>query len=134
MSSVPHDRIFCLTAVEDGTPIDWTQFTHILGEGALSLSDEIEQASHDIRDMLLLCTWRGVEVCNNTDFKRLWTDWGLCYSFNNAEDKSHVRRVNQPGSRYGLHLRLMVEQHEYTLSEYNGAGFKVSVQQGSCPI
>ncbi|XP_072039615.1 acid-sensing ion channel 1-like [Amphiura filiformis] len=107
------------------TNINWAKYEPFLKQANFSLIDELTKTAHDIRDMLLWCRWRGVELCDYTDFKTTITDWGVCHTFNNPHDKNDVLTVNQAGSGYGLHLRLNAEQHEYTSTENPGAGFKV---------
>ena len=82
-------------------------------------------SAHDIQDMLIECTWRYADKCDYRNFTRTLTDWGVCYTFNSPNDTNKILKVNQPGSKYGLFMRLYVEQEEYTSSENTGAGFKV---------
>ena len=90
-----------------------------------TMTNVMEQSAHEIRDMLLGCNWRSAEDCDYHNFSLTVTDLGVCYTFNNPPNKGDVLRVNQAGSRYGLYMMLNVEQHEYTLQQHPGAGFKV---------
>lgn len=66
-----------------------------------------------------------MEPCGPENFTQTFTDFGVCYTFNNPKKKEDVRYVQQTGFDYGLFLRLNVEQWEYYNSYNTGAGVKV---------
>ena len=89
------------------------------------MTDVILNATHQIQDMLVTCSWREVEHCDASDFQLTVTDLGVCYTFNNPLDSNKVLHVNQAGSGNGLYLRLNAEQNEYVSWDNSAAGFKV---------
>lgn len=70
--------------------------------------------------MLLNCTFKKAP-CNSSFFKPVLTNLGQCYTFNpggtftNGQGTSGVLTASQPGSRFGLALRLVVQSDEYIL-------------------
>ncbi|XP_071950919.1 acid-sensing ion channel 4-A-like [Antedon mediterranea] len=91
--------------------------------------------THQIEDMLMSCSWKNAERCGPRDFRRVVTQWGVCYTFNNPENSSQVRKVKQSGSNYGLSMRLKVEQEEYIHGDNTGAGIRILVhEQGQIPL
>lgn len=66
-----------------------------------------------------------MEDCGPENFTQTFTDFGVCYTFNNPKREEDVLFVQQTGFDYGLFLRLNVEQWEYYNSYNTGAGVKV---------
>ena len=88
----------------------------------------LEFAAHQKDQMFAKCRWKRKEINCSEYFTTSVTDMGFCYTFNSKEFEE--RRggpllVRKSGSDHGLWLRLNAEQHEYTLSDINSAGFKV---------
>ena len=124
----------CITG-RSNKPINWTTFSNLYASSSssssLSSNGDYEKLfyslSHQAKDMVLICQWQGVENCDANNFTTTVTDWGVCYTFNNPENKSEILKSNQPGTQNGLFLRLNVEQYEYVNGERFAAGFKVKV-------
>ena len=95
--------------------------------GEFEFEDTFYTLSHQAKDMVLICRWRGVEECGTNNFTTTMTDWGVCYTFNNPKNKSEILKSSQPGTQTGLYLRLNVEQYEYSSGENPSAGFKVDI-------
>ena len=81
----------------------------------------------DLSKMLLECTWNGVEHCSYSDFKKIITDLGVCYTFNNPTNAEDARVVNIPGTDSGLTLTLDINQYDNTQGEFQGVGIKVVI-------
>ena len=79
-----------------------------------------EDLGHKINDLVLSCTFDG-RMCSVDSFTGRTTSSGLCYTFNPNGDFSHYY-TNRHGYRYGLIVRINVEQYEYFLSEVTSAG------------
>ena len=72
-----------------------------------------QDMGHKIENMILSCTFDG-RPCSVQDFTTRPTSIGLCHTFNpNGNLTSY--HVSRPGSRYGLLLRLNVEQYVHLL-------------------
>ncbi|XP_037076135.1 acid-sensing ion channel 5-like [Pollicipes pollicipes] len=72
----------------------------------------------------LSCSWHGKHNnCGARQFKRTFTDYGLCYTFNHYMRTPLVSELS--GSKYGLQLVLNVEQYEYVRGPEITAGVKV---------
>ena len=78
--------------------------------------------------MLLECSWNGVDHCSHSDFKKIITDLGVCYTFNNPANTEDARVVDIPGTDSGLTLTLDINQHDNIQGEFQGAGIKVCVK------
>ena len=84
-----------------------------LKQSNLSYRHIQDVARHQAADLIENCTFAG-EECNHTDFSEVLTRLGYCYTFNSG------RIANKPllksrgiGTRYGLSLKLNIEQKEY---------------------
>ena len=91
--------------------------------------------------MLLNCTYKK-SPCNSKFFKPVLSNLGLCYTFNpggnfSKELNGHVLTASQPGSGFGLGLRLQVQSEEYILlpnQEYS-VGWKILIHdQDEMPL
>ena len=87
------------------------------------LSDLLRRDGHQIEDMLLSCTFKGVD-CTAINFTQSITDFGLCYSFNN--DPDNVYNIHQSGSHNALFMKINIQQYEYIFGQNNAAGIKVN--------
>lgn len=84
--------------------------------------------------MLLNCTYKKTP-CNSSFFKPILTNLGQCYTFNPGRkfNKEHVGSgeltSSQPGSGYGLSLRLIVQSDEYMLipTQEHSVGWKILI-------
>ena len=68
-----------------------------------------DAARHQAKDLVISCTFAG-EECNYTDFNKILTRLGYCYTFNS---KRPILKSKGIGTRYGLSLTLNVEQYDY---------------------
>ena len=84
-----------------------------------------QDMGHTIEAMLLSCTFDG-RPCSAQDFTTRPTSVGLCHTFN-PNGNFTPYRVSRPGYRYGLLLKLNVEQYEYFTSTANSAGVNVFI-------
>ena len=121
------NRYITYYSADTSQPTNWTGFQVDTSQ----LFYIINNSTHKMTDMLIDCKWRGEEPCNANDFEPVMTDWGLCYSYNNPPNRSDTLKVNQPGSKNGLFLRLHAQQEEYISWENSGAGFKVTETETS---
>ena len=84
--------------------------------------------------MLLNCTYRNTP-CNESFFKPVLTNLGQCYTFNPGGDFGKERygkeilTATQPGSSFGLGMRLTVQSDDYVLmpTQEFSAGWKIFV-------
>ena len=82
------------------------------------------ESAHQIQKLAVLCVWqKHIENCSEV-FTKVFTDHGVCYTFN-----SDGRRFqSSAGSLNGLQLILNIEDSEYFYSENMGtAGVKVNM-------
>ncbi|KAL8604420.1 hypothetical protein ACOMHN_042250 [Nucella lapillus] len=86
--------------------------------------------AQNMTKMLLKCQWEKTE-CTMANFTPVFTDMGLCYSFN-LEGSLQVREA---GRAYGLKLMLDTRQDDYlrSMDNYYGAGFRVQVHAHAVP-
>ncbi|XP_046846681.1 acid-sensing ion channel 4-A-like [Xenia sp. Carnegie-2017] len=112
----------------ENNSVDWTKYPKI---NDLNMTAFIYNVSHQMdyddktkKGMLYFCTWKK-EICDKTYFKRTLTDMGLCHTF--TPDKSNNSKVPAPGKRYGLYLRISVEQSEYIGFLELSAGLKIRI-------
>ena len=80
---------------------------------------------HKISDLVLSCTFDGRRYSMD-DFTARATSSGVCYTFNPNGDFTH-HYSSKHGYRYGLIIRVNVEQYEYFLSEVTTAGLNVYI-------
>ncbi|XP_033097325.1 acid-sensing ion channel 4-A-like [Anneissia japonica] len=129
------DIIFLMSSSNTNYPNETTLEYLKAKEDEIDEKIDIFNMTHQIEDMLLECKWNYIETCTVNDFTRVLTDWGVCYTLNNPQNLSEVRRVKQPGNNFGLSMRLSIEQNEYILSDNTGAGLRILVhQQGQLPL
>ena len=84
-----------------------------------------EDLGHRINDLVLSCTFDG-RRCSVDDFTARATSSGVCYTFNPNGDLTH-HYSGKHGYRYGLIIRVNIEQYEYFLSEVTTAGLNVFI-------
>ncbi|XP_070185104.1 acid-sensing ion channel 3-like [Littorina saxatilis] len=86
--------------------------------------------SQDMNDMLLMCKWEQ-SPCSLTNFTPVFTDMGLCYSFN----VNGSLAAREAGRSFGLKLTLDAKQDDYlrSMDHYYGAGFRVVVHAPGVP-
>lgn len=110
---------------------NWTAYYEVIPKAvvanitALALSPRT--GALYLEKMLLDCVWNGAEKCDVSDFNKVITDLGVCYTFNDPPDPTQVRAVTKPGTDSGLALTLNIGHQEYIRGEYQGAGFKVCI-------
>ena len=84
-----------------------------------------QDMGHKIEDMIFSCTFDD-RPCSVQDFTTRPSSIGLCHTFNpNGNLTSY--HISRPGSRYGLLLRLNVEQYEYFTSTVGSTGINVFI-------
>ncbi|KAF7208160.1 acid-sensing ion channel 1B isoform X3 [Nothobranchius furzeri] len=71
-----------------------------------------DRTGHDIKDMLLACSYRGSE-CSAEQFKVIFTRYGKCYTFNSGLDGQPLKVTTKGGMGNGLELMLDIQQDEY---------------------
>ncbi|XP_054906354.1 acid-sensing ion channel 1B isoform X3 [Poeciliopsis prolifica] len=71
-----------------------------------------ERTGHDIKEMLLSCSYRGME-CSAEHFKVIFTRYGKCYTFNSGQDGRPLLVTMKGGTGNGLELMLDIQQDEY---------------------
>ena len=80
--------------------------------------------------MLVNCTYKKTP-CNSSFFKPVLTKLGQCYTFNpdHPASDSDVLTASQPGSGFGLSLRLVVQSDEYILmpTQESSVGWKILI-------
>ncbi|KAJ8029869.1 Amiloride-sensitive sodium channel subunit gamma-2 [Holothuria leucospilota] len=96
--------------------------------------DEREALGHDIWDMLLSCSWKGL-TCSPHNFTHFFNyKHGNCYTFNSGINGS-AEISSKSGPLYGLSLELFLEQWEYISDVQQAAGMRVSIHdQGTMPF
>ncbi|XP_071847450.1 acid-sensing ion channel 1C-like [Apostichopus japonicus] len=115
----------------DDIGYDWDSYDRHLATRDWNLTKLALEGAHRLEDMLLQCTWKTYENCNVDWFTTTVTDFGVCYTFNSEGNYS----VTRAGSSYGLQLRINIEQHKYSFSEFTGAGLRVLVHShGERPL
>ena len=111
--------------------LNWTDpiYNTSLGLTDAEWMEFIKNASHQIEHMFMACNWKSKPINCTQYFSSVLTEMGFCYQFNSkafAEQNGGSLHVKKTGSDHGLWLQLNVEQAEYTFSESNSAGVKVS--------
>ena len=78
--------------------------------------------------MIVNCSFRH-HPCNRSDFVPVLTQLGQCYTFNSGKQSRTVRTITQPGSIFGLQIRLSVQVDEYVLlpTQEVSTGLKVFI-------
>ncbi|XP_038149113.1 acid-sensing ion channel 1B isoform X1 [Cyprinodon tularosa] len=77
-----------------------------------SLDEFFNRTRHRIEDMLLECTFRGLE-CGTENFREIFTRYGKCYTFNSGQDGRPLLVTMKGGTGNGLELMLDIQQDEY---------------------
>ena len=75
--------------------------------------------------MFYSCFWNGQRCNLSEDFVKVFTEIGVCYTFNGGGE---ARVTTEPGVSAGLGLVLNVEQYEYMRGSQKAAGVKVNQQ------
>ena len=87
-----------------------------------------KEAAHKIDNMTLRCVWQQEEQKCDEIFETVFTDMGVCYTFN-ADGGLHLSTA---GSSHGLKVFLNLEYNDYFLSENLGlTGLKVKCRNDS---
>ena len=91
----------------------------------MNYTQELQAAAHQAEDMILYCAFQGQVSCANM-FHQVFTDFGVCYTFNG--DLDAIQTVEEPGMGYGLILVLNAQEDDYFFGEgtYGASGFRVS--------
>ena len=63
----------------NGSKIDWSRFEN------LSMSHLYATGGHQMKDMLMDCSWIGEETCTYRNFTPVLTSMGLCHTFNSGK-------------------------------------------------
>ncbi|KAJ8028451.1 Acid-sensing ion channel 1A [Holothuria leucospilota] len=126
-SNLTEDQMAILTLVYPtlhvpNESIAWSEYNFTEGR---NFTKEIMNAAHQKEDMIMECSWQMMDPCGPENFTQVFTDFGVCYTFNNPPRQEDALSVRQTGFDYGLFLRLNVEQWEYYNSLNTGAGIKV---------
>uniref|UniRef100_A0A8D0C5G8 Acid-sensing ion channel 1 n=1 Tax=Salvator merianae TaxID=96440 RepID=A0A8D0C5G8_SALMN len=77
-----------------------------------SMLEFSDRAGHDIQDMLLSCSFRGMP-CGPEDFKKVFTRYGKCYTFNSGQQNKPPLITIKGGTGNGLEIMLDIQQDEY---------------------
>ena len=65
-------------SIVNGSKIDWSRLDN------LSMSNLYTTGGHQMKDMLMECTWVG-EKCSYRNFTPVLTSMGLCHTFNSGK-------------------------------------------------
>ncbi|XP_041836481.1 acid-sensing ion channel 1B isoform X1 [Melanotaenia boesemani] len=77
-----------------------------------SLDEFYNRTRHRIEDILLDCSFRGLE-CGPENFREIFTRYGKCYTFNSGQDGRPLLVTMKGGTGNGLELMLDIQQDEY---------------------
>ncbi|KAM4740768.1 acid-sensing ion channel 1B isoform 1-T1 [Anableps anableps] len=77
-----------------------------------SIDEFYNRTRHRIDDMLLECSFRGLE-CGPENFREIFTRYGKCYTFNSGQDGRPLLVTMKGGTGNGLELMLDIQQDEY---------------------
>ena len=113
---------------QDRVKFDWEHYHNLYGmtENMTEFALRPETGSLSLEEMMLECTWNGVEKCGDKNFSRYLTDLGVCHTFNNPSYAEDALVVNKPGTDNGLTMMLNIGHYDYILGDSQGAGVKVS--------
>ncbi|XP_041357501.1 acid-sensing ion channel 5-like [Gigantopelta aegis] len=75
--------------------------------------------------LAVMCKFQGVYRLCSEIFQPVFTEVGLCYTFNG--NVSNKRNVSLSGADFNLVVLLLVQQHEYVYKEQASAGYKVKL-------
>ncbi|XP_041356667.1 acid-sensing ion channel 1A-like [Gigantopelta aegis] len=106
------------------TPIDWNNTTKYGDFYTTEHSvDWWREKSGKFDQLARMCTFHGKSMPCSEIFKPVFTEMGLCYTFNgNANNK---RNVSLSGADNNLVVILAVEQDQYVYNEQMSAGYKI---------
>ncbi|XP_051878547.1 acid-sensing ion channel 1-like isoform X2 [Pristis pectinata] len=86
-------------------------FRHFRPE-PFSMADFYNRTGHALRDMLLMCTYRGSN-CTHRNFSTIFTRYGKCYTFNSGKEGYPLLTTMKGGTGNGLEVMLDIQQDEY---------------------
>ncbi|XP_064629202.1 uncharacterized protein LOC135488499 [Lineus longissimus] len=89
----------------------------------LSMEDVFLSTAHQAEDMIVGCNWLGLK-CSASNFSHIFTDHGVCYSFNNfypasSEEPLHT---SKSGTKASLKLVINVETYEAMVGPNQASG------------
>ena len=84
-----------------------------------------EDLGHNINDLMLTCTFDG-KRCSVDNFTIRATSSGLCYTFDPNGDQTHYYS-SKHGYRYGLIIKVNIEQYEYFSTQSVSAGLNLFI-------
>ncbi|XP_014670949.1 PREDICTED: acid-sensing ion channel 1-like [Priapulus caudatus] len=87
------------------------------------LQEVLETGMYHQDEIMRQCWWRG-QPCEQKYVTSVYTDMGLCFSFN-ANGSSPLIARDTSGHQSGLRLLLDAQQHEYVASREGTVGFRV---------
>ena len=116
---------------EVNSDLDLTNVKLFPNANQANLTEAIMSTAHRLEEMLHVCKWKS-GPCSHLNFTRRLTDQGTCYTFNDPAEERDVLKVQYPGSKNGLFLRLNIQQDLYTYGETTSAGIKVGIPYVSC--
>lgn len=96
----------------------------------ITLDEFYLNTAHRLQDLVQECSW-GEEKFSISEFVRVLTDYGVCYTFNSGRHNGTVREVSRTGAGRGLKLRLNIEQYEYMVGPNPGAGIKILLHENN---
>ncbi|XP_013405367.1 uncharacterized protein LOC106170158 [Lingula anatina] len=91
-----------------------------------TIEDLFQLNAHTKEDMILSCRWNN-GICSNSDFEKIQTDHGICFTFNGGNKP--VKTTAQTGAEHGLRLTINIEQYEYMSGPFGSAGLKVLLHE-----
>uniref|UniRef100_UPI00358E17E9 acid-sensing ion channel 1-like n=1 Tax=Myxine glutinosa TaxID=7769 RepID=UPI00358E17E9 len=77
-----------------------------------SMREFYGRAGHDLRDMLIMCKFRG-RFCSHLDFDKVYTRYGKCYTFNSGRNGRPLVYTLKGGVGNGLEMMIDIQQDEY---------------------
>ena len=90
------------------------------------------QASDSVKDLILDCSFAGEPCGNLTEvFETVFTEVGICYTFNSERERQRVRTSRGIGQRQGLRMIIRINQSDYATPA--DAGVKVAIHTQSEP-
>ena len=90
------------------------------------------QASDSVKDLILDCSFAGEPCGNLTEiFESVFTEVGICYTFNSGRERQHVRTSRGIGQRQGLRMIIRINQSDYVTPA--DAGVKIAIHTQSEP-
>ncbi|XP_077869248.1 acid-sensing ion channel 2-like [Saccoglossus kowalevskii] len=92
-------------------------------------------AAHQLEDTILKCQFVNSDdkhECGRENFTTVFTEHGVCYSFNNGLD--NILKATSTGSSTGLHMLINVQRIEYTIGPRTGIGITVILSEPGADI